>query len=69
MFRFTIITERAPLPARMVDWTTATPQLASLGITPDTDDTTKIIEKIRSLVDANKLTFHNLCVSLILKLR
>ena len=54
---------------RMVDWPPATPQLASLGITPDTDDTTKIIEKIRSLVDANKLTFKNLSVSLILELR
>ena len=53
----------------MVDWPPTTPQLASLGITSDIDDTSNIIKKIRSLADVNKLTFHTLSVSLILELR
>ena len=69
MFRFAIISESARLPARMVDWPPTTPQLASLGITSDIDDTSNIIKKIRSLADVNKLTFHTLSVSLILELR
>ena len=53
----------------MVEWPPSTPQLFSLGITSDIDNTSNIIEKIRGLVDANKLTFHTLSVSLILEIR